>query len=91
MYAILPYTRQQARKVGVMVKPSTNPKKKIDVFKGEQKVASVGAVGYKDYPTFWKEDGKAIADEHRRLYRIRHQKDMKKKDSPGYYASVLLW
>ena len=91
MYQILPYTKQQAKKIGVMVQPSTNPKKKLDVFKGDQKVASVGAMGYKDYPTFLKEDGKAVAEERQRLYHIRHKKDAEKKGSPGYYASLLLW
>ena len=91
MYAILPYTKQQAKKIGVMVKPSTNPKKKVDVFDDGKKVASIGARGYKDYPTFLKEDGKAVAEERRRLYHIRHKKDAAKKGSPGYYASLLLW
>lgn len=74
-----------------MVQPSTNPKKKVDVFEAGKKVASIGAMGYKDYPTFMKEDGKAIAEEHRRLYHIRHKKDAAKKGTPGYYASLLLW
>jgi hypothetical protein len=91
MYTILPYTRQQARKVGVMVKPSTNPKKKIDVFKDDKKVASVGAVGFSDYPHYLQDKGKAEAEERRRLYHIRHKKDSSKKGTPGYYASILLW
>lgn len=90
MYTIQPYTKSQAKKIGVIVKPSTNPKKKLDVFDGK-KVASIGATGYKDYPTFLKEDGKAVAEERRRLYHIRHKKDAEKKGSPGYYASLLLW
>lgn len=91
MYAILPYTKQQAKKIGVMVKPSTDPKKKVDVFQDGNKVASIGARGYKDYPTFLKEDGKAIAEERRRLYHIRHKKDAAKKGSPGWFAKNLLW
>jgi hypothetical protein len=91
MYTVLPYTKQQARKIGVTVKPSTNPKKKVDVFEAGKKVASIGATGYKDYPTFMKKDGKAIAEERRRLYHIRHKKDAAKKGTPGYYASLLLW
>jgi len=91
MYTILPYTKQQAKKIGVMVKPSTDSKKKVDVFQDGNKVASIGAIGYKDYPTFLKEDGKAVAEERRRLYHIRHKKDAAKKGSPGYYASLLLW
>ena len=91
MYQILPYTKQQAKKIGVIVRPSTNPKKKVDVFKEGDKVASIGAIDFKDFPTFWKEDGKDIADERRKAYHQRHQKDAKKIGSPGYYASVLLW
>ena len=54
-YHITNYTKEQARKHNVIVKPSTNPKKKIDVFnkKGE-KIASVGALVFGDYPTFIK-------------------------------------
>ena len=73
-----------------MIHPSTTPGKKIDVYAGK-KLASIGSVGYKDYPTFLKEDGKAIAEERRRLYHIRHKKDSSKKGTPGYYASKLLW
>lgn len=91
MYQITPYTKQQARKIGVMVRPSTNPKKKLDVFKEGNKVASVGAIGFSDYPTYLKNDGKTVAEERRRLYHIRHKKDASKKETPGWYASVLLW
>jgi hypothetical protein len=91
MYEIKPYTVQQAKQLGVSVRPSTNPKKKVDVYKDGIKVASIGDVNYKDYPTYLKEEGKAVADERRRLYHIRHKKDEQKKGSPGYYASRLLW
>ena len=33
MYNITPYSRNQAKKLGVIIKPSTNTKKKLDVFK----------------------------------------------------------
>jgi len=91
MYTIRPYTKQQAKKIVVMVKPSTDPKKKIDVFKGDQKVASIGDIKFSDYPHYLQDKGKAVAEERRRLYHIRHKKDSSKKGSPGYYASVLLW
>lgn len=91
-YQITAYTKRQAKKLGVTVKPSTVQGKKIDVFnkKGE-KVASVGAIGYKDYPTFMREKGKDYADSRRALYKQRHQKDRHKRASPGYYADKLLW
>lgn len=90
-YTIKNYTKQQAKKLGVKVKPSKRKGKKIDVFKGDKKVASVGAIGYNDYPTYIQKKGKKYAEERRKLYKKRHQKDRTKKGSAGYYADRLLW
>lgn len=91
MYNITNYTKQKARELNVKIKPSSNPKKKIDVYKGSKKIASVGAIGYKDYPTYLKADGKEYADKRRRLYKERHSKDRKAIGTNGYYADKLLW
>lgn len=90
-YNITSYTKKQARKIGVEVKTSKVKGKKIDVFKGGKKVASVGAIGYGDYPTFLKTKGKEYANERRRLYKLRHNKNRSKVGSNGYYADKLLW
>ena len=90
-YTITAYTKRQAKKLGVVVKPSKVKGKKIDVFKNGKKVASVGALGYGDFPTFKQTKGKKYADERRRLYKIRHQKNRNKKGTPSYYADKLLW
>ena len=90
-YRIKAYTKRQAKKLGVQVKPSKVKGKKIDVFKNGKKVASVGAIGYNDYPTYMQKKGKKYADERRRLYKIRHNKDRKVRGSAGYYADKLLW
>ena len=91
-YTILPYTFRAASKLGVTVKPSNNPLKKIDVFdKDGKKLASVGAMGYLDYPYYIKRHGKDYADDRRKLYKMRHEKDRHKKGTPGYYADKLLW
>lgn len=90
-YSITAYTKKQARKIGVEVKPSKVKGKKIDVFKGDKKIASVGAIGYGDYPTFLKTKGKKYANERRRLYKLRHSKNRSKVGSNGYYADKLLW
>lgn len=90
-YSITKYTIEQAKKLGVVVKKSSVKGKKIDVFKNGEKVASVGALGYADYPTYIKTKGKKYADERRRLYKIRHTKDRNVKGSDGYYADKLLW
>ena len=67
-YTITKYTYKQAKKLGVTVKPSTNKTKKIDVYKKGKKVASVGARGYNDFPTFMKLKGKKYAQTRRKLY-----------------------
>jgi hypothetical protein len=90
-YKISTHTKTQARKLGVQVKPSKLKGKKIDVFKDGKKVASVGAIGYGDYPTFKRTKGKKYADERRRLYKIRHNKNRNKRGTPSYYADKLLW
>jgi hypothetical protein len=91
-YRITSYTKQQAKKLGVTIKPSKTKGKKIDVFnKDGKKLASVGALGYNDYPTFIRKKGKDYADSRRRMYKMRHEKDRHERGTPGYYADKLLW
>lgn len=91
MYKITNYTKKQAKKYGVVVKPSKNKTKKIDVFKSSKKIASVGAMGYMDFPTYALTKGQTFANKRRRLYKIRHKKDRTIKNTPGYWADRLLW
>ena len=79
-YKITNYTKDKAKKLGVEVKVSKVKGKKLDVFKDGKKIASVGALGYSDYPTYIKDKGKDYADKRRTLYKIRHKKD---KDVKG--------
>ena len=95
-YKITDYTKNQAKKIGVIVKPSKTKGKKIDVFKNGKKVASVGALGYKDYPTYMQLEKKGkvekgTANKRRKLYKARHKENRKVKNSNGYYADKLLW
>jgi len=90
-YTITNYTYKQAKKLGVQVKPSTNKTKKIDVYKKGVKIASVGAYGMNDFPTYIKKRGLKYAKTRRRLYKMRHEKDRHQKGSRGYYADKLLW
>lgn len=91
-YRIKPYSFAQAKKLGVTIKPSTVQGKKIDVFNSKgQKLASIGAIGYGDYPTFIEEKGKPYADEKRRLYKSRHAKDRVVRETAGFYADKILW
>lgn len=89
-YQITQYSRDQAKKLGVDIKPSENKKKKIDVYKNGRKIASIGGAGYGDYPTYLKED-KQLAELKRKSYKARHEKDRHIKGTPGYYADKLLW
>ena len=91
MYTITAYTYKQARRLGVTVKPSTNKTKKIDVYKQGKKIASVGANGMNDYPTFIKKNGLKFAKTRRKLYKMRHEKDRHVKWSRGWLADKLLW
>ena len=65
-YTITKYTLRQAKKIGVSVKRSTNKTKKIDVYKKGKKIASVGAAGMNDFPTYMKLKGKKYAKNRRR-------------------------
>ena len=91
MYKITTRQFSSALNLGVTIKPSTNKSKKIDVFKNGKKIASIGAMGYKDYSIHLEEKGKAYADERRRLYKIRHEADRHKKGTAGYFADKILW
>jgi hypothetical protein len=103
-YHITNYTYKQAKKIGVVVKPSTNRIKKIDVFIKDKnknrnknkngtlkKIASVGAAGMNDFPTYIQKKGLTFAKTRRRLYKIRHDKDRKTKWTRGWLADKLLW
>ncbi len=91
MYTIKKYSYKKAKKLGVNIKPSTRKNKKLDVYKNNKKIASIGALGYGDYPTFIETEGLTSANNHRKKYKMRHNKDRHVKNSPGYYADQLLW
>lgn len=92
MYDLTEYTINQAKKLGVLVAPSKNPKFKIDVYnlKGEY-LTSGGDPKYGDFPHYLETHGKAFADERRRLYYIRHRKEIENENSRGYLIAKLLW
>ena len=120
-YHITNYTYKQAKRLGVVVKPSLNKDKKIDVYRTSKtgtsktgtsktgisktgtrktgtrktgtmkKIASVGAAGMNDFPTYIQKKGLAFAKTRRRLYKMRHEKDRKTKWTRGWLADQLLW
>ena len=91
MYKITKYTYDKAKKIGVKVKPSTRKNKKIDVYRNDRKIASVGAYGMNDFPTYRIKYGDSYALKRRKLYKMRHTKDRRKKWTNGWLADQLLW
>ena len=99
-YKITSYTKKKAKKYGVSISHSSNKTKKLDVWKRNKKIASIGAIGYNDYPTFMnmkpnktrsRRDVVENAKQHRRLYKMRHENNRHRKGTPGFYADKLLW
>lgn len=92
MYKIKDYSFDKASSIGVYIAPSKNKKYKIDVFdKDGDYIASIGAMNYSDYPTYMITHGKEYADNRRRLYKLRHEKDRNVKYSRGWYSDNILW
>jgi hypothetical protein len=93
-YQIQQRQKAQAKKLGLTIKSSTNKKKKIDIFKGKDKIGSAGAIGYNDFATYLKSIGKEAANKKRLAYLKRHSKEPKMKDGKrtnSYYADEILW
>jgi len=84
MYKITKYSFDKAKLIGVQIKPSTVKNKKIDVYIGSKKITTIGDSRYSDFATTQNK-------EQRRLYRIRHAKNIAIKGSRGWYASEILW
>lgn len=91
--AYRPTKRQllNAQKLGVMIVPSSNSRKKIDVYRNGKKISEIGATGYLDYDGYIRTEGLKVANERRRLYKLRHEKDRHRKGTAGYYADKILW
>jgi hypothetical protein len=87
MYSITPYSKTKAKELKVAIKPSSNPKKKLDVFENGKKY-SIGDIRYLDYPNYIQKCGKEYADERRRLYHIRQSKGLTRQ---GQLAKQILW
>jgi hypothetical protein len=90
MYDIHEYSFDQAKKLGVTIKPSTKRNKKIDVYKDGKYICSIGHIDYGDFPHFYEDYGAEFACERREAYHKRHAKD-NVEGTPGYYALNILW
>jgi len=80
-----------AKKIGLLVKRSNRKNKKLDVFRDSVKIASIGDSRYNDFHSYKRTKGIKFAKERQRLYRIRHDKTRKIKNTPSYFADKILW
>jgi len=81
---VMSRVKTNARKIGVTVKASTRKNKKIDVFKGDKKVAYIGDASMADFT-------KHRDEQRRKNFKSRFQKQRTKVGTPAYYADRLLW
>jgi hypothetical protein len=92
MYPISKEQYKLAKKMGIHIFPSDNPKYKIDVYDSDGVYhTSIGASAYMDYFLYLASKGKDYALERRRLYAIRHKKDLFRIGSRGWFSGRLLW
>ena len=92
-YTITDYSYKRAKELNVELKPAENKHKKIDVYKNGERITTIGAKNYKDFPTYMKMEAngeypKGYAHDRRRLYKIRHKYD---RGEAGFYANRILW
>ena len=73
------------------VLPSTRKGKKLDVFVGGKKVASIGETRYPDYREYIATHGQAYADKRRKAFLDRTRRFEKMPGTPGWYARKFLW
>ncbi len=81
---VMSKVKANARKIGVTVKASTRKGKKVDVFKGDKKVASIGDATMADFT-------KHGDEQRRKNFKSRFQKQRVKVGTPAYYSDRLLW
>lgn len=90
MYQIKNYSFNKAKKLGVNIYPSTKGDYKIDVYdKNNDYITSIGNKNYSDYPTYIETHGKKYANERKKLYHLRHEKDI--DYIRGFLSLYILW
>lgn len=93
LYNILPYTFKKAKQLNLIVIASDNPNYKLEIYDGMtgKFLFYGGDPRFQDYPHYIRSHGKQYANERRRLYRIRHAKEINDIGSRGWVISQLLW
>ena len=90
-YKITKYTYDKAKELGLTVKVSKFPLKKIDVYKNNIYLSSIGDSRYNDYPNYIIIFNLAYANKRRNLYINRHKQNADVMYSKQWLALQLLW
>lgn len=88
MYKINKAQKEIARDLGVKIVPSIKKDKKLDVYKNDKYLTSIGAKNYDDYFSHLKNHDRIFANERRRLYLLRHKDNV---GDAGMLSKHLLW
>ena len=101
MYEIKKHTLEKLEKLNklldtdkITIKPSKTKNKKIDVFINNKKVNTIGDSRYFDYPTYLLTNGLEYANNRKRLYYKRHNKEKSisnNKITNSWFSKYLLW
>ena len=90
MYIIQPYSLTRAEQLGVILKPSQNKNRKIDIYDTENNfICSCGDTRYYDFPYYLNRYGLAYAEAKRHLYHIKNKP--KRKNTASYFEKEILW
>ena len=90
LYKVEPYSLTRAEQLGVILKPSANVKRKIDIYDKEgQYICSCGDSRYYDFPYYLNQYGLEYAEAKRHLYHIKNKP--KRKNTASFFEKEILW
>lgn len=92
MYHIYPEQEKIAKKMKLVIYPSDNPKKKLDVYdKHGLFLKSIGDSQYNDYFLYKHQDSQELANTHKLRYYTRHKKGIQERKLGEILSFALLW
>ena len=91
-YKISDHSKTEAALLHLIIKPSKNKNKKIDVFTEDGKfLHSIGDILYNDYARYIEMYNLVYANKRRELYLNRHKKGINIVNSKQYLSAKILW
>ena len=90
-YVITKYSFDKAKELNLTIKVSKNSLKKLDVYRDNICIGSIGDIMYNDYPHYCIIYNKEYADKRKLLYHNRHKQNADVKYSKQWLALNLLW